>query len=59
MLQNGKLPRLLNDDDLQEFFGESPREVLVALGKGMDAVGMYRVLVLMHIRNTFTINLFW
>ena len=44
MLQNGQLPRILEAEDLVEFFGESPREVFVAIGKGMDSLGMYQVI---------------
>lgn len=43
MLQNGKLPRILDVETLDELFGDSPRDVLAAVGKGMDSLGIFQV----------------
>ncbi|XP_060587126.1 uncharacterized protein LOC132742678 [Ruditapes philippinarum] len=44
MLQNGRLPRLFSAEILEEFFGDRPRSTLIALGQGMDALGMFQIL---------------
>ncbi|XP_060563269.1 uncharacterized protein LOC132722745 [Ruditapes philippinarum] len=45
LLQNGKLPRILDVNTLAELFEDSPRGVLSAFAKGLDSLGIFQVQV--------------
>ena len=44
-LQNGRLPRILGPDLVEELFvSDSPRRFIQDLRKGIDSLGLYQVL---------------
>ena len=44
MLQNGKLPRFLTEEQLDELFNNhSPSPCILSLRKGLDELGIYQV----------------
>ena len=51
-LQNGRLPRLMSEDVLQEvFISDSPRPFAQDLRKGLDSLGLIQVSIIYYVPN--------